>query len=254
MDHVRRQHWTAIFIDLVIVVLGVFIGTQVSNWNEERETRSKAAVFSERLRGDLLLEAWGYEGLIEYYKDVVANADRTLAAMAGETTLDDEQFVIAAYRATQYKYNDRYRATYDEMVSTGTIGLIADRKLRETAIILFTSPLFEEISHEGQASEYREVFRRSVSRDVQRELQARCGDRYVELLDYRGIVKSLDYPCKLELPAAKVAAAAAALRSNPEFVPSLQLRIADVETAIGNLRDYNPVLLGNLRGIAGRKP
>jgi hypothetical protein len=253
IEHVREQNWTAIGIDFCIVVIGVFFGIQVANWNEDRLTRSKADVFTSRLKGDLLLEAWGYEGLIEYYEDVSANADRTLAAMEGEAAPTDEQFVISAYRATQYKYNDRYRATYDEMVSTGAIGLIADQKLRETAIIMFTSPLFDEITTDGQDSEYREVFRRAVSRDVQRELQAKCGDRYVELLDYQGIVDSLDYPCQLDLPAAKVAAAAAALRANADFVPSLQLRFADVETAIGNLRDYNPVLRANLLQISGRK-
>ena len=40
-EHIRPQAWTAIVIDLVIVVLGVFIGTQVSNWNTERETRQR---------------------------------------------------------------------------------------------------------------------------------------------------------------------------------------------------------------------
>jgi hypothetical protein len=253
IDHVRNQQWTAIWIDLFIVIIGVFIGTQVSNWNAEWETGKKAEIFSERLKRDMLLEAWGYESLIEYYKDVALNADRTLAVMAGEAKQTDEQFVINAYRATQYKYNDRYRATYDEMVSTGTIGLIADQKLRETAIIVFTSPLFDEISTDGQKSEYREIFRRAVSKDVQRELQKKCGDRYVELLDYQGIVKSLDYPCKLDVPEEKIIAAAKALRSNENFVPSLQLRFADVETALGNLRDYNPVLFSNLQEISGRK-
>lgn len=253
IEHVKNQHWTAVWIDLAIVILGVFIGTQVSNWNADWETSKKAAIFSERLKADIRLEAWGYEGLIEYYKDVSANADRTLAAMAGETKLTDEQFVISAYRATQYKYNDRYRATYDEMISTGTIGLIADQKLRETAIIVFTSPLFQELSLDGQKSEYREVFRKAVSKDVQRELQNKCGDRYVELLDYQGMIKSLDYPCKLDIPQEKISAAAKALRSDENFVPSLQLRFADVETALGNLRDYNPVIYNNLREIAGRK-
>lgn len=253
IEHVKNQHWTAVWIDLIIVILGVFIGTQVSNWNADWETSKKAAIFSERLKADLRLEAWGYEGLIEYYKDVSLNADRTLAAIEGELPLSDEQFVISAYRATQYKYNDRYRATYDEMVSTGSIGLIDDQKLRETAIIVFTSPLFDEISVDGQKSEYREIFRRTVSKDVQRELQKKCGDRFVELLDYQGIVKSLDYPCELDVPEAKIAAAAKALRANENFVPSLQLRFADVETAIGNLRDYNPVVFNNLQEISGRK-
>lgn len=34
--HFRKQEWTAIGIDFVIVVVGVFIGIQVANWNEER--------------------------------------------------------------------------------------------------------------------------------------------------------------------------------------------------------------------------
>jgi hypothetical protein len=33
-EHVRAQNWTAIVLDFVIVVVGVFIGIQVSNWNE----------------------------------------------------------------------------------------------------------------------------------------------------------------------------------------------------------------------------
>jgi len=34
--HVKAQSWTAVAIDFVIVVLGVFIGLQVNNWNEAR--------------------------------------------------------------------------------------------------------------------------------------------------------------------------------------------------------------------------
>ena len=30
----RRQDWMAVVIELVIVILGVFIGIQVSNWNQ----------------------------------------------------------------------------------------------------------------------------------------------------------------------------------------------------------------------------
>jgi len=36
IEHFRKQEWTAIFLDFVIVVVGVFIGIQVSNWNDAR--------------------------------------------------------------------------------------------------------------------------------------------------------------------------------------------------------------------------
>lgn len=253
IQHVKDQHWTAIWIDLVIVVVGVFIGIQVANWNAERETSKKSAVFTERLKADLRGEAWGYEYLILYNKDILANAERVLAAMDGEAEMTDEQFVISAYRASQYKYNVRQRATYDEMISTGSIGLIADQTLRKTAVEMYTSTLFDEISRDGQKSEYREIFRRSVSKDVQHALLKQCGDRFVEPLDYVLIVKSLDYDCTLDVPSEKISAAANSLRSKVELVPSLQFRFADVETVIADLEFYNPKLNKNLREIAGRK-
>ena len=35
-EHVKTQNWFAVGLDFVIVVGGVFIGIQVSNWNEAR--------------------------------------------------------------------------------------------------------------------------------------------------------------------------------------------------------------------------
>ncbi len=253
IQHVRKQEWTAIWIDLVIVVVGVFIGIQVANWNAERETKQKSAIFTERLKADLREEAWAYEYLILYNKDILANAEKVLAVMDGEAEMTDEQFVISAYRASQYKYNVRQRAAYDEMISTGSIDLITDTTLRKTAIEIYTSKTFDEISADGQESEYREIFRKSVSKDVQHALLKQCGDRFVEPLDYVKIIKSLDYECRLDVPAEKISTAAESLRSHPTIISALQYRFADIETAISDLEFYSPVLLNNLREIAGRK-
>lgn len=251
--NLKEQNWTAIVIEFILLVSGVFFGMQVSNWNAERVIEKKAAIFTERLKDDLREEAWGYEYLILYNKDILANADRVLAVMDGDAEMTDEQFVISAYRASQYKYNVRQRATYDEMISTGSIDLIADQTLRKTAVEMYTSRLFDEISNDGQKSEYREIFRRSVSKDVQRALLKHCGDRFMEPLDYVLIVKSLDYACTLDVPAEKISAAANSLRSKVDLLPALQFRFADVETALADLDFYNPKLNKNLRKIAGRE-
>ena len=67
MEHLRKQEWTAIGIDFVIVVVGVLVATEVSNWNATRLLRQQGAEFSERLVGDLREEAWGYQFYTEYY-------------------------------------------------------------------------------------------------------------------------------------------------------------------------------------------
>jgi hypothetical protein len=46
ITHFRKQEWTAIAIDFVIVVSGVFIGIQVANWNE---ARAEAKAFERKL-------------------------------------------------------------------------------------------------------------------------------------------------------------------------------------------------------------
>ena len=249
----KEQNWTAIVIEFVLLVTGVFLGIQVSNWNADRELRKKSAVFTERLAADLRVEAWGYEYLIEYNKDVLANAQRALDSLTGDRPLSDEQFVIAAYRASQYESQDRRRATYDELVSTGTIGLITDQKLRDRAIFVYATTLIDQTMEEGKQSEYRLIFRRTLSAQVQHELLEACGDHIIPPLDYAGIVHSLDYPCTLDLPAQKIRAAAQALRSREGLESALRLRFADVETVLFTLERYSVASLQNLRAMRNSK-
>ena len=35
-EHMKKHHWSGVFIQLVIVVVGVFIGLQGNNWNQAR--------------------------------------------------------------------------------------------------------------------------------------------------------------------------------------------------------------------------
>jgi len=51
--HFRKQQWTAIFIDFLIVVLGVFVGIQVSNWNSARIGANEADAFLVRIEDDV---------------------------------------------------------------------------------------------------------------------------------------------------------------------------------------------------------
>ena len=251
ISHFRKQEWTAIGIDFVIVVVGVVMGIQVSNWNEELETQRKADVFTARLMTDLVNEAWAYQGLIEYQDDVLDSAERAIDALTGELAMSDEQFLINAYRASNYSFTERSRATFDELISTGEIGLIADRKLRETAIYIYNTPVIDVVIESGQNSELREMFRKSVPAKVQRALLTNCGDRIGEVGDYEALVDSLDYECSLDLPESLLKEAADKLRANEELLPALQIRFADTETALWLLKESQSGMYENLRQIGG---
>jgi hypothetical protein len=52
IDHFRKQEWTAIGLDFLIVVLGVLMGIQVSNWNQLRADRMRVDIYLQRLKAD----------------------------------------------------------------------------------------------------------------------------------------------------------------------------------------------------------
>ena len=249
---IRQLEWPAVGVELVIVILGVFIGLQVSNWNVERDARQRGALFAERLRADLREEAWYYQLQIEYIRDVLAHAERAVDALDGRTHESNEALLIYAYRATQYKQRARRRATYDELVSTGTLGLIESQALRNTALQVYNVPTLDNVAREGMQSPYREAFRMALPNDVQRALARNCGDRYVRAGDYAGLDELIDYPCQTGLPTDVIDEAARTLRSNATLVPLLRLRIADLETRLVDLTGNNKDVLQGLQAIANQ--
>jgi len=250
----KQQNWTAILIEFVLLVLGVFLGIQVSNWNQRRATDQEAAVFTERLKADLRGEDWTYQFMIAYYGEVLANANRAADALEGKMPLADEALLVAAYRATQYRNRNRRGSTYDELVSTGNIGLVRDATLRETAIRLYNLATFDNLVREGLQSRYREAFRMDLPNDVQRALATHCGDRRSRPGDYATIHGNLDYPCTTGLSARDIADSVKTLRSNPDLVPFLRLRIADLESRMVDLTGNNRTIMQNLRTIANETP
>ncbi len=249
----RKQDWTAVIVELVVVVVGVFIGLQASNWNQDRETDRRAAVFTQHLIEDLREEAWGYQLMIEYNQQVRTSAERAEGGLTGAVPLDDEELLVAAYRATQYKQKLHRRATYDELISTGAIGLIRDRKLRDLAMRAYSMPTIDNFVREGMDSRYREAFRMTVPIAVQRTLAQTCGDKLTPVGNYASLAHALDYPCHSGLSETAIREAAAALRQNPLIVPALRQRAADIATRLGDLLTNNSEIRDGLISIADGK-
>jgi hypothetical protein len=229
----KTQNWTAIWIEFVLLVVGVFLGIQVSNWNAELETERKARVFTERLRNDLRVEVWRYKALNLYYDDVIDNGLLTLDDLEGRKRLSNEALLIAAYRATQYSEFIQYRGTYDELTSTGNLGLVRDRKLQRMAAEIYGTSLYLNAKNEGTNSEYRRAFRMLIPVPVQITVTQKCGDLEARVLDYRSIEHPLFYACKTGLTASQIDQAAAALRAQPGLPALLRLRLVNVGTVVG---------------------
>lgn len=250
-EHLRKQEWTAIAIDFVIVVVGVFLATQVANWNEERIEQARAREVTARLLVDVRDEARNFKNVTSYYEEVLENAKRAAAILDDGAPASDEVFLIAAYRASQYFYYTHSRAVYDELLSTGEIGIVTDPFLRASATLMFNTEVTDEATRLTRASEYRQIFRRAVPASLQLALREHCGDRAADRQQAR---LTLGYACAIGAPPRDIAAAAATLRRAPGLGAALRQRVADVDTAVSDMTSGDPTLLDRINHYAGNAP
>jgi hypothetical protein len=62
----KKHHWGGVLIELVIVIVGVFIGLQVNNWNQARSESRLGQDYVKRLTRDLQENLAGLRGEIAY--------------------------------------------------------------------------------------------------------------------------------------------------------------------------------------------
>ena len=67
MSHIREQNWFAVGIDLVIVVVGVFIGIQVANWNDVQNNKSGLVASLERLDKEVTLNIEIMDEVLDHF-------------------------------------------------------------------------------------------------------------------------------------------------------------------------------------------
>ena len=130
-EHLKQQHWTAVFLDLVIVVAGVFIGLQVNNWNEARNERARERTYLERLLVDFDANVKTLETYVDGRRrdgDVLSNL--AIALRDGGNPPNDESLQQPLCRWGAAPLPDLRQGTYDELVSSGALSILRDEKLR----------------------------------------------------------------------------------------------------------------------------
>ena len=119
--HVQSQNWFAVALDFVIVVVGVFLGIQIGNWNEQRVFDQQERTLLAELRTEII-EGVEKNGAWRDYLDEVANAGaRSIAFIESDTPCGDDCWdrLIDFFHASQFISLDMDSAVFDEMKRMG---------------------------------------------------------------------------------------------------------------------------------------
>lgn len=247
-QHVRDQNWTAIVIDFVIVVVGVFIGIQVSNWNASRVDMQDAAEYHRRLVDDVLSERDAVAARIDYYEDVRAYGVSALGSLQTPGAERDAAFLVDLYQATQEWQLNPARPTFDEMVSAGRIRLIPDPGLRNRLAVYY-SQLGEYMQSWTLRTTYRETVRAVLPLDLQRRIHETCEE--VVLDDSGGsVVAPAEGACVVRISADELAAGIEAVLAVDDLPVMLtrQLSVIDEKLRMfADRQDQADAMLSYLR-------
>ena len=232
-ENLRAQNWTAITIEFAIVVLGVFVGTQVSNWNQERLEKLATNKMLDQLRPEIQNQFEFFDSARVYYRTTKPYAEQALAGWARDPKISDNQFVIAAYQASQI-YGIGINAQNWALTFGGNqMRDIDDQRVRKDLAVVLTAD-YEPVGFNAMATPYRQHVRQIIPDVIQDQIRAHCNDRNVSREGAQYLVV-LPPTCPLKLDSAEAPRAAAALRAHPELVNELNWHLAAVANYLTNV-------------------
>ena len=227
----RAQDWAAISIELAIVIVGVFLGTVVANWNQDRIERREARQMLSELQPGLDHFIGFFDTAKPYYRTTRTYADTAFAGWSGDRNVTDKQFVIAAYQASQVYGLEINAVNWARIFGSDQLRNVDDPEIRRGLASLMSAD-FADVGPAAVRTRYREHVRQVIPEDIQDLIRERCGDRP---MPGRPLLAYLPATCDLDAPEDRWAEAAGLLRNQPELVGELRWHLAAVATFLFNM-------------------
>lgn len=130
-EALRRRDWLGLLFEILVVTLGVLLAFEIEQLGQRRERAAQERQFMEELFADTKSGVDELKGLIEVHQKVVREVPVALEARGEPSKISvlprRRDFGCGLSRPLLAPYND---TAYEELVQSGRISLLSDRKLR----------------------------------------------------------------------------------------------------------------------------
>jgi len=140
-ENLRNENWAALMIELIVVVLGIFIGFQVDRWYEEQRERKTEAVYLERMLFDVQAMLDDAELAGQFGQDRLDSMIHVYQSLqAGEIIdRDIEMFEYGLGAVAFLPSLSKVDTTYLEMLQNGSFASLGNVELKRTIVELYQS-------------------------------------------------------------------------------------------------------------------
>lgn len=230
----KAQDWVAISIELAIVVVGVFLGTWVANWNQQRQAAREVRQTLVQLQPELRQLEDFSKSARTYYATTGRYAETALAGWNGDPAVSDSQFVIAAYQASQvYGFNNN-GASWALVFGASDLRNIPDPAARQALTRLMTFD-YSTINIGSVQTRYRDRVREVIPDSIQQKVRNSCGD----VVNGTAGKVVLRPTCPIAIDPALAAETAAALRRDPALRQLLGQHRSAISAFLSNLELFD---------------
>ncbi len=132
-QHIKDQNWFAVFVDFFIVVVGVFIGIQVNNWNESRKDKTASYEYIQRLKSDVQISLDRNQYQISNFKRNIKELNLVLKSLesCALSTKEEPIFAAGIYNMGKYDLPVMVMRTIDELNSVGKFSIVGNAEIRQ---------------------------------------------------------------------------------------------------------------------------
>jgi len=131
--HIREHDWLAVFVEVIVVAVGLLMAFQVDRWWEERGEREHEAAYVQRLIDDLEEDIAGIEQGIEL-AEVRQEFAELLMDVSADPALAEEQptrFLVGVMQAP-FTYTPSLSShTFEDLRSTGNLALLRSNEVKD---------------------------------------------------------------------------------------------------------------------------
>ena len=136
MKHVSDQNWFAVGLDVLVVITGIFLGMQVTDWNTDRNDRAREAAYIERLHRDIMETIPPLDVRYNLRLEIQTGLDSLLPLFSGTQQSEALSTVQCSAIFSSHRYSDPtfLLATASELMSTGHLDLIRDAEIKRAIV------------------------------------------------------------------------------------------------------------------------
>ena len=127
----RQQNWFGVFVEILVVAIGILFALQVDNWNQVRKERRLEQIYLERLAADLQGDIDGFKELRGIFQEKYESIEELKSAVTPEQIRRDPNSWVERLRYSVFVSLPSVRsATFDELAGSGQLAIIQDLELR----------------------------------------------------------------------------------------------------------------------------